>query len=85
MVPSHDYMLDELMVSTCFSNGLDICIIFRLYSNLAAAYIELADTAGTYQHASRVIDLALVPRASKFAECSLFVHPVFGVNAFVLD
>ena len=32
----------------------------RLYSNLAAAYIELADTAGTYQHASRVIDLALV-------------------------
>ena len=36
----------------------------RLYSNLAAAYIELADTAGTYQHASRVIDLALVPRAS---------------------
>eukprot|EP00435_Cladocopium_sp_Y103_P069818 s419_g34.t1 len=32
----------------------------RLYSNLAAAYIELAETAGTYEHANRVIDLALV-------------------------
>ena len=32
----------------------------RLYSNLAAAYMELAETAGTYEHAKRVIDLALV-------------------------
>eukprot|EP00913_Durusdinium_trenchii_P010255 g9616.t1 len=32
----------------------------RLYSNLAAAYLELGETADTYEHALRVIDLALV-------------------------
>lgn len=57
----------------CYVQGLDCLslarsqgderlnhISSRLYSNLAAAYMELAETAGTYEHANRVIDLALV-------------------------
>ena len=33
----------------------------RLYCNLAAAYLELGPTAQTYQHALKVVNLALEP------------------------
>jgi hypothetical protein len=42
--------------------------------------MELAETAGTYEHANRVIDLALV--SWLLQDFSMFYHVLPGVESF---